>query len=286
VAYGLAAYTWWGVVVVYFKAVSHVPSLEVLAHRIVWALVLLSTLLALRHRWPQVLAAVRTRRTLLTLVATAFLVAINWLTFIWAVSHSRVVQASLGYFTNPLVNVLLGFLFLRERLRPAQWVSVALAAVGVTYLTVALGEVPWIALTLAFSFGFYGLLRKVAAVGALEGLTIEAMVLLPIAGSYLIFLASRGSLVFGHRDVRTDGLLVAAGAVTALPLLWFSNAARRLRLATVGFLQYLAPSLQLMLGVLLYGEPFRRHHQITFAFIWTALAIYSIETYRGRPRRA
>jgi chloramphenicol-sensitive protein RarD len=160
-----------------------------------------------------------------------------------------------------------------------------LAAMGVTYLTVALGEVPWIALTLAFSFGFYGLLRKVAAVGALEGLTIETLVLLPVAGSYLAYLGASGQMVFAHRDARTDALLVAAGAVTALPLLWFSNAARRLRLATVGFLQYLAPSLQLSLGVVLYGEPFARHHQITFAFIWTALAIYSVETFRGRPRK-
>lgn len=288
VAYGLACYLWWGLVVVYFKAVAHVPPTEVLAHRVVWSLVLLSILMRFKDRWPVALAAVRDRRTLLTLMGSATLVAANWFVFIWAVGHGRVVEASLGYFINPLVNVLLGFVFLGERLRPLQWLSVGLATVAVGTLTARVGHLPWIALVLAFSFGFYGLLRKTASVGAMEGLTIETILLSPAALVYLVTLAGRQEIRFAAGSRATDGLLVFSGVVTALPLLWFSNAARRLRLATVGFLQYLAPSLQLLLGVVVYGEPFGRDHQVAFGLIWTALALYSFETMRGQrslPRR-
>ena len=281
VAYGLGAYLWWGFAVIYFKAIAHVPPLEVLAHRIVWALILMVFLLTLRQRWARVVAAFTHRRTLITLMASAAFVAINWYTWIWAVTHDQVVQASLGYFINPLVNVLLGFVFLHERLRPRQWVAVGLAALGVSYLTWAQGQVPLISLILAFSFGTYGLLRKTVAADALEGLTVEAVLLLPFCVIYLVYLASSGSSSFGTIGWGTDVLLIFGGAMTLVPLLWFANAARRLRLATIGLLQYIAPSMQLVLGVVLYGEAFHREHQIAFAFIWTALAIYTFEALRS-----
>jgi chloramphenicol-sensitive protein RarD len=271
-------------VVVYFKAVAHVAPLEVLAHRILWSVVLLSLLMSMQRRWTDVRAALRSRRNIATLLCTTVLVAGNWFVFIWAIGHDHVVQASLGYYINPLVNVFLGFLLLRERLRPWQWLSVILAGVAVGYLTLGLGKFPWIALFLAFSFGCYGLLRKTAAVDSMLGLTIETSLLLPPALAYLAYLAFKGSIAFTTISPWTDALLVFAGVVTAMPLLWFTRAARRLRYATVGFMQYIAPSLQLLLGVTVYGEPFTIEFRITFSLIWLALAIYSIDAVRAhRP---
>jgi chloramphenicol-sensitive protein RarD len=277
VFYGLAAYGWWGVVVVYFKWVSHVPPLELLAHRIVWSVLLLAALLGYRRRFAEIPRALRDPKILRILLASTVLVACNWFTFIWAVMHAKVVQASLGYFINPLVNVLLGFVFLRERLRPVQWASVSLACAGVISMTLQLGSVPVIALILAFSFGLYGLLRKIVGVESMVGLATETFLLLPAAFGYLLWLGLEGNLVFAHHDLRTDLLLVAAGIVTALPLLWFAHAARRLNLATVGFLQYLAPSLQLLIGVTIYKEDFTPRHAMSFGLIWIALAIYSVD---------
>jgi len=284
ILYGLAAYGWWGFVVVYFKWVRHVPPLELLSHRIVWSVLLLGLLVALRGRWGELRMALRNRRVLLPLLLSTCLVAANWFTFIWAVLNERVVQASLGYFINPLVNILLGFVFLHERLRRVQWVSVGLAAAGVVAMTLQLGQIPAVALILAFSFGLYGLIRKIAAVESMVGLSVETLFLLPIAGSYLLWLASHGELVFRHVDLQTDILLICAGAVTALPLLWFAHAARRLNYATVGFLQYIAPTLQLILGVTFYGEAFTRAHGVSFSLIWTGLALYSIDALRNRSR--
>lgn len=291
VAYGLAAYLWWGFVVVYFKAVAHVPATEILAHRIVWSVVLLSILMRAYGRWGVALEAVRDRRTMITLLGTTVLIATNWLTFIYAIASDQVLQASLGYYINPLVNVLLGFAFLRERLRPWQIVSVLLATGGVGYMTINYGRVPYLSLTLAGSFGLYGLLRKTARVDAMVGLTIETGVLLIPAVAYLAYLASQfaapndaGELVglrFGHVSWQTDVLLALGGVITAVPLLWFTNAARRIRLATLGFLQYIAPSLQFLLAVVVYGETFTRVHAWTFGCIWTALAIYSVDTVRA-----
>jgi chloramphenicol-sensitive protein RarD len=280
VLYGLAAYGWWGLVVVYFKWVRHVPPLELLAHRIVWSVLLLAGLLAYRQRFTEVVRAVRNPRVLRILLATTVLVGCNWFTFLWAVLHDRVVEASLGYFINPLVNVLLGFVFLRERLRPAQWLSVGLACAGVVAMTLQFDSPPLIALILAFSFGLYGLLRKIVGVESMVGLATETLLLLPVAGGYLLWLGIRGDLVFAHLDRSTDLLLVAAGVVTALPLLWFAHAARRLNLATVGFLQYLAPSLQLLIGVTVYHEAFTPQHAVSFGLIWLGLLIYSVEAAR------
>lgn len=284
VAYAVAAYGLWGVFPLYFKLVVHVPALEVLAHRIIWSLAFLVGLMLLRRNARGVFVALRDRRTLVTLTITTLLIATNWFLFIWAVTHDLVLQASLGYFINPLVSVLLGFLFLRERLRRLQTLAVGLAGLGVGYLTVLGGQFPGLALYLACSFGLYGLLRKIARVDALAGLTVETGLLTPLALGFLVTQMVRGQAVFGASSVGMSLLLVLAGVVTATPLLWFAEAARRLRLATLGFLQYLAPTGHFLLAVLAFGEPFTRAHLVTFACIWTALAIYSIDTVKGARR--
>ncbi len=278
VLYGVAAYTWWGVVALYFKALAHVDAFEVLAHRVAGAAVLLGLLMRFHGKWGTALKALRHRPTLITLIATTGLIAVNWFVFIWSVGHGHLMEASLGYFINPLVNVLLGYVVLHERLRPWQWVSVALAASGVTYLTLSMGELPVIALVLAFSFGMYGLLRKTVGVDALTGLTFETTLLWPLAVGYLIFLGIRGELAFEHISWQTDALLSVGGVVTAAPLLWFANAARRLKLSTLGFLQYIAPSMQFLLAVLVFGEPFKRAHAMSFSLIWLGLLAFSAES--------
>lgn len=286
VLYGLAAYFAWGFIAVYFKAVAHVPALEVLAHRIVWSVAMLLAWLAWKGRLGDLRAAFTYRGGLLTLFGSTALIACNWFIFIWAVAQARVLEASLGYFINPLVNVILGFVFLHERLRRWQWASVGLAASGVLYLTLSYGQVPVISLVLASTFGLYGLLRKTMQVDGLVGLTVETILLLPVSAGYLLVLAGQGSLVFAHLSPGTDLLLALAGVVTALPLLWFANAVRRLPLATVGILQYIAPTLQFLLAVVAFGEPFTRDHLIAFLAIWSALALYSADAWRhGRPGR-
>ncbi len=278
---GIAAYGFWGLVPIYFKAVRHVPALEVLAHRIVWSVVFLLVLTLIERNWGAVRSCLRSPRALLTLSVTTLLIAVNWVGFIWAVANDQVMQASLGYFINPLVNVLLGFVFLRERLRRWQGLSVALATIGVLYLTFAAGQFPALGLLLAGTFGFYGLLRKVVKIEALVGLTIETCLLLVPALAFLTWQIVQGSAAFGSGSLRTDLLCMAAGLVTAVPLLWFAAAARRLRLATMGFLQYLAPTGHFLLAVWAYGEPFARANAIAFGLIWTALVIYTLDAAWG-----
>ena len=277
VIYGVAAYGLWGVFPLYFKAIRTVPVFEVLAHRIIWSFVFLLVLMLWRHNWPAARQALRSRQTLLILCATTLLIAGNWLVFIWAITHDHVLQASLGYFINPLVNVLLGVVFLRERLRRGQTISVGLATVGVAYLTIKLGQFPVLALFLALTFGSYGLLRKVVKVEAMAGLTVETALLAPAAVGFLAYQMHQGQAVFGAGPLTLNLLLLAAGFVTATPLLWFTEAARRLRLATLGFLQYLSPTGHFLCAVLIFREPFSPTHLIAFVFIWTALAIYSVE---------
>lgn len=281
VIYGIAAYGMWGLVPVYFKAVVEVPALEVLAHRIVWSALMLIPLALARGRRAQILRVLRDRRTLMVLTLTTVLIATNWFLFIWAVATDRVLEASLGYFINPLVNVVLGVAFLGERLSRPAAVAVALAAVGVAVQVAAVGSLPWIALTLAFSFGLYGLLRKTASVGSVAGLAVETSLLMPVAVGFLAWARHTGGLYLGTGHTGTDVLLVLAGLVTTLPLLCFTSAARRLPLATLGFLQYLAPSGQFLLAVLVYGERLTTAHLVTFGCIWIALAIFTADQIRN-----
>lgn len=282
VLYGVAAYTFWGVSVFYFKAIALVPPLEILAHRILWSVPLLLGWLAARGRLDELRAVLRARRTMGILLVTTLLIAANWVTFIVAIATGRVLQSSLGYYINPLLNVLFGMVFLGERLRRFQWVSVLLAAAGVTYLTASLGSLPVLSLILAGTFSLYGLLRKTVQADGPVALTVETGILLPVVTGFIVFKAARGEMAFLHVSRSIDLLLLVAGLVTTVPLLWFTNAVRRLRLATVGFLQYLSPSLQLLLAVVVYGEPFTRTHLVTFSCIWTALALYSFDALRRR----
>ena len=276
IAYASAAYLLWGVFPVYFKALQGVAPLEILGHRIVWSLMVCAVLLLLLRRLQWLADLRRQPRVLLWFAASSLLVAANWFVYIWAVNASRVVDASLGYFINPLVNVLIGAAFLHERLRGAQWVAVGVAAAGVSWLTWQAGAVPWIGLVLALSFGLYGLLRKTAALGAIEGLTLETVLLTPIAATYLLWLVQTGQSGFVDGDAATRLLLAAAGPVTAVPLLLFAAGARRIPFSTLGLLQYLGPSLQLLIGVWLYDEPFAQRAP-GYVLIWIALAVFSIE---------
>lgn len=287
IAYGLGAYLWWGLCPIYFKSVAHVAPLEVLAHRVVWSLVFLVLLLGYRGRLREATATLRQPRAVLALAASAALVSVNWFVFIWAVTNGQLLQASLGYFINPLVNVLLGMVVLRERLRRWQWASLGLAAVAVVTLGLRVGEIPLISLILAFSFGFYGLIRKTATVGATVGLTIETALLTPIALGALVWWGQTGMLTYAHLDRASDGLLMLSGVVTAVPLVWFAAGARRLRYATMGFLQYVAPSGQFLLAVLAYGEPLSSERLLSFVLIWIALGIYTADAvHNHRPGRS
>jgi chloramphenicol-sensitive protein RarD len=281
-ACGFAAYGFWGFFPIYLKATAQAPVLEVLCHRILWALVMLVALAWQQGQLSEVAAALKQRRVLAVLGASTVMIAINWLVYIFSVVHNRMLESSLGYYINPLVNVLLGVLFLRERLPPLVRLAVAIAAAGVLWLGITVGRAPWISLTVAFSFGFYGLLRKVAPVGALTGLTVETLLLLPFAAGYLIARLATGRATFLSGNSALDALLVMAGPVTAIPLLLFAAAARRLPLSTLGFLQYLSPTLQFLLAVVVYGEVFDRAKLAAFACIWTALALFAFHSVRRR----
>jgi chloramphenicol-sensitive protein RarD len=272
VAYALAAFCAWGFNPFYFKATAYIPIFEILGHRIVWSMLLLLPLIIFSRQWPQVTKALASRKTLAILVATSIIVGANWLLYIHTIAVGRVLQSSLGYYMNPLVNVLLGRLFLGERLSRAQVVAVLLAAAGVLNLAIAYGEVPWLGLGLAGTFAVYGLLRKIVAVEALPGLFIETMMLFPFAVGALIYFP--GS--FGRIDWTTDLLLIMAGPVTFLPLLWFTCAARRLKLSVLGFFQFISPSCQFLLAIFVFGEHFGPAHYVTFALIWIAIAIFTL----------
>jgi chloramphenicol-sensitive protein RarD len=284
VACALGAFLTWGISPTYFKMLAHVPPMEVLYHRIGWSALCLGLLLAVLGRLSGVRAALRDRRTRLALLVSALLIAFNWLTFVWAVATGHLLQSSLGYFINPLVNVALGMIFLRERLRPWQLVAVGFAVASVAWLTIAQGVVPWVALALGISFGFYGLIRKTARIDAMGGLFVETLVLLPLALGHSAWLLTRDSMTFGEGDLRTNLLLGVAGIVTVTPLTLFHAAARRLTLSTVGFFQYVSPTCQLLLAVLAYGEPFTRTHFVGFAVLWTGIAIYTVDSLRALRR--
>jgi len=275
VIYAAAAYVVWGLFPLYFKTLQQVSSLEVLAHRIVWAMVFLLIVMTVRRQWSWIF---RVQRKVLAASATSsVLLAVNWYIFIWAVNHDHVIDASLGYFMTPLVNVLLGLLLLRERLRPAQWLAIGLAGASVAWLTWQAGHLPWISLTLAISFGFYGLMRKTAELGTLEGLSLETFMLFPVAFAFLAVQATNGNNAFIEAPASLRLLIAAAGPITAVPLLLFAAGARRIRMATLGLLQYIAPTLSFFLGIWLYHEPFNAERMTGFAMIWMALAVYSAE---------
>ncbi len=279
--YGIVAYLIWGFFPVYFKALSAVPPLQVVAHRIVWSVLFLWIIIALRGTWRDLRDAFRNTRALLLLTVSALLIATNWLVFIIAVGHAQVIQSSLGYFMTPFISVLLGVIFLQERLRRIQLISLILAAMGVVLLTLQYGHFPWVALLLALTFGSYGLFRKIVTVDSLTGLTVETLLLGPAALGYLVYLFVQGTSAVPSVGLQTSSLLALAGVVTAVPLLLFASAARRLRLATIGFLQYITPTLHFLLAVLLYKEPFTKAHLTSFLFIWGGLCCYSYDAWRG-----
>lgn len=280
VGYASAAFLIWGISPIYWKALQAIPALEIILHRMVWSFFFLVPLIILMRRWQEFIEALKTYRTLLVLLVTALIVGGNWFLYIWAVNNDHLLQASLGYYINPLVNVVLGMVFLKERLRPKQVLAVGLATAGVLYLTIYYGEFPWIALTLAVSFGFYGLIRKVAPVGSLVGLTIETLLLTIPAAVYLFYLDSKGAGSIFRVSLKLDLLLMGCSVITATPLLFFNLGARRLYLSTLGLLQYIAPSCMFILAVFLFHEPFSSAQVITFILIWTALAIYSADSVR------
>lgn len=277
-AYGLGAYLWWGVAPLYFKLIAHVHPVVVLAHRVLWSALLLAMIILLQRRWTEVWRVCRVRQMMGTLAVASVLIGINWLVFIYAVTIGQVLQASLGYYINPMISVLLGLVFLGERLRPWQWVAVGLAATGVGYLTLLGQTFPWIAMTLAVSFGLYGLVRKKLDVGPVVGLTVETSLLVPLAAVVLVVPWAGTDQVL---SVGTYGLLAMSSVITSVPLLLFAAAVRRLRLATIGFMQYVAPSMQFVVAVLFLGEHLRIEQLSTFCFIWSAVVIYSLDSLRA-----
>ena len=279
-----AAFGLWGLVPIYWKAVEAVPARELIAYRVLWALPFLALLLTLGRGWPRVRAVLRNRRVLGMLVLSAALIAVNWFVFIEAVAGGRVMQASLGYYINPLVNVVLGYVVLGERLSRPQGLAVALATVGVGVLIAATGELPVTALVLATTFALYGLVRKVVAVDAMPGLFFEVLLIVPLALAYLAALHVRGEAVAGVPD-GVWALVPLSGLITALPLAWFAYGARRLRLATVGLLQFLAPTGQFLLSLTLFGERFTAAHAVTFVLIWAGLALYLFDLQQRQRRR-
>ena len=284
ILYAAGAFLVWGCVPPYWKLLAHVPVFQIPAHRILWTCVLLAGLITVQRRWGAVRTALSNRKTALTLALTAVLVSVNWTIFIWAVLQNMLVESAMGYFINPLLSVALGVLLLRERLSFWQGVSVAFACGGVTFMALELHSLPWISLVLAFSFGFYGLFRKTVAVDSVTGTFIETLYLLPLTLLYLGREAALGRGAFPSPGLLTNALLILAGPVTAVPLVWFAEGARRIPLSTVGFLQYLTPTMHLAFGVLLYGEAFTRTHLVSFGLIWVGIGIYLVSTFLFRRR--
>lgn len=280
----VACFTVWGLIAVYWKQLGHVPALELIAHRAVWSLAFLLGILAWQGRLGAVTAALRDRRALAYNAATGALLMLNWLAFIWAVNHGHVLESSLGYFLVPLSNVATGYLILHERPRRLQWAAIAFATAGVLLLLLRAGRLPWVALTIVITWGGYSLIRKKSPMGALDGLAVETLLFSPLAAGYLLWLAFQGAGALGHVGARDHVLVLSAGWITAIPLVWFAYAALRIRLTTLGLLQYIAPSLQFLLGWLVYREPFDSAQFQAFALIWCGLLIYSADSFWSQRR--
>src|SRR4051812_26763337 len=281
---GLAAWVMWGFFPLYWPLLEPAGAVEILAHRIFWSMVLMLGLVVVMHKRASLRATFADRRTRSVLAVASVLITVNWGTYIWGVNHHHVVETSLGYFINPLVSVLLGVLVLGERLQRLQWVALGIAAVAVLALTVEYGHPPWVALILAFSFGSYGLAKKKADAGAVESLAIETMVVFPVAIAYVLFLVGTGGSTFGTHGPLHVALVVGTGLVTVLPLLCFDGAATRIPLSTLGLMQYLTPTVQFVLGLVVFGEPMPPMRWLGFGLIWLALALFTFETLRNRHR--
>ena len=276
-----SAFLIWGLSPIYWKVLHNIPALEIIMHRVIWSFLFLLIILIFHRHWNEFTAVIKKPRTILILLLTTVLLGFNWFIYIWAVNNEHILQASLGYFINPLINVLLGMVFLRERFRRLQTVSLVLAGIAVLYLTFYHGEFPWIALSLAFAFGFYGLIRKVAPVSSLVGLFIEMLFLSGPALAYILFLNSKGIGALFHISTKIDLFLMGTAFLTAFPLLLFTLGTKRLNLSTVGFLQYIAPSCMFLVGVFLYNEPISSTRIFAFVLIWTALFIYSVDAAKN-----
>ena len=283
---GIAAYLIWGFFPIYLKALLVVPALQIMLHRVVWAFVFVTLVVILRKRWPGIRKSLRNPRVILTYTMTAILLSANWLIYIYGINSGQVVETSLGYFINPLLSVALGVIILHERLRPMQWLPVGLAGLGVLYLTLQYGTLPWIALALAFSFGMYGLIKKIAPLGSVDSLFVETGIIFLPALFYIFFSENQGTGAFGHQGWQISVLLVFSGVVTALPLLLFGRAARSIPLSILGILQYIAPTVQFLLGIFLYQEPFSLTRLVGFAIIWLALLIFSLEGFLNHRKQA
>jgi chloramphenicol-sensitive protein RarD len=284
---GIGAYTLWGLFPIYWKLLEQDPAIEILAHRMVWSLVFVAVILTLKREWRWLGEALHNRRTVVTYTLAAILLSLNWYTYIWAVNAGYVVEASLGYFINPLVNFLLGVIFLGEKLRGGQVTAVVLAGFGVVYLTVNYGSLPWISLMLAFTFGMYGLIKKTAALESMHGFSLETLVLFLPALGYLFYREASGVGAFVHQGVLITSLLILAGPVTSVPLLMFGYAARKIPLSMLGFIQYITPTLQFLLGIFVYFEPFPKARLVGFCIIWLALLVYSLEgVFFNRKQKA
>ncbi len=284
VFFAFGAYVWWGLIPIYFKQVQAADATEIIVHRLVWTLVCMTIIVVLTGRGPNLGAALRNRKTLAALALSGMCIAANWLIFVWAVTHGRVHDTSLGYFINPLLFVFLGLVVLGERLRRMQMLALLLAAAGVAQFMAQVGVFPWIALSLATTFGIYGLIRKQVNVDAFVGLLIETLLVSPLAIGYFAWLAANGANSFGPAQPGFSALLMLAGPVTATPLVMFATGARRINMTTLGFLQYVAPTMTFLLAVLIYGETFSQAKLITFICVWVALAIYSADSVRNARR--
>jgi len=279
IGYAIGAYVTWGLFPIYWKWLDQIDAVQLVSHRILWSFVILFIFILLMRQWQAFRAAALAPRVLRIYAIAALLIGVNWLTYVWAVNAGFIVETSLGYFINPLLSVLLGVVFLHERLRPWQWLPIGLAATGVLYLTLVHGSLPWIALTLAFSFGTYGLVKKTAPLGSVYGLMVETGILLVPAVLYLIYSETVGQGALLHSGTMTDGLLIGAGVVTTIPLLMFASATRRIPLSLVGILQYITPTLQFLLGVLIYKEPFESDQLVGYGIVWAALILFAAEQF-------
>lgn len=288
ISYTAGSYLLWGILPIYWKFLNHVPALEILAHRVIWSFIFVLTIVGLLKRkllknFSQV--QMRNRRTWLGLILASLFISINWLTYIYAVNTNHIVEASLGYYINPLVSLLLGVFVIREKINAIQMISFAVAGIGVIYMTVTFGKFPWIALLLALSFGLYGLSKKLIKVDSILGLFLETLFVLPIALLFLAYIGFNGQHHFLTGSLNNDLFLLGSGIATALPLLWFSIGAQKIPLYMVGFLQYIAPTISLILGTLLYKEPFTKDHAITFTCIWLAILVFTISNIQQMIKR-